>query len=287
MWAMARLERIGRRTWLGRVGGGFLAAWTGLSWERGRESWAGWLGWDPRTAAAQSRRRQTIPVEIELNFQGQTFPCAAFLVVRGTEVTIVDTLVEGNADRIGDMLRQAGLDWRGVRHVILTHYHFDHSGSADEIASRAPQATVWAGEADIPEIALSRPLAAAHDGDEIFGLRIVATPGHTAGHISVLDPVGSTLMTGDAIFNIGGDLGLPPAAFSADLTATLASIRKLGGLGFEQALFAHGTPIEQGAAAAFARLAAAGAALPDLSTLVDPHHNCLLHQGPHHTHHHS
>jgi glyoxylase-like metal-dependent hydrolase (beta-lactamase superfamily II) len=233
-------------------------------------------------------RNETIPVEIEFEFGGQTVPVAAFVVVRGREIAIVDTLVEGNADRIGAMIQQAGLDWRAVRHVILTHWHPDHAGSADEIASRAPQATVWAGEADIPEIPLSRPLATAYDGDEIFGLRIVATPGHTAGHLSVLDPTGSALMTGDAIVNIGGDLSLPPPAFTADLSATLASIRKLGELGFERALFAHGVPIPQGASAAFARLAAAGAALPDPSGLVDPRHNCLLHVGHHPTaHYHS
>jgi glyoxylase-like metal-dependent hydrolase (beta-lactamase superfamily II) len=270
------------------MAGGFVAAWTAVSWEHGRESWAGWLAWEPRAAAARSGRDETIPVQIELEFQGNAVPVAAFVVVRGREVAIVDTLVEGNADRIGAMIQQAGLDWRAVRHVILTHWHPDHAGGADEIAGRAPQATVWAGEADIPEIPLSRPLTATYDGDEIFGLRIIATPGHTSGHISVLDPMNSTLMTGDAILNLGGDLSLSPPGFTADLPATLASVRKLGEVGFERALFAHGIPIEQGASAAFAQLAAAGAALPDPSALVDPRHNCLLHVGPHvAAHHHS
>jgi glyoxylase-like metal-dependent hydrolase (beta-lactamase superfamily II) len=169
------------------------------------------------------------------------------------------------------------LDWRAVRHVILTHWHPDHAGSANDVAARAPQATVWAGAPDIPQIELARPIVPAEDGDEIFGLRVVATPGHTLGHISLLDPTESTILTGDAVTNIGGDLAFPPAPFGEDAIATVESIRKLGSLGFERALFAHGIPLAGGAAAAMARLAAAGAALPDPNVLADHRHNCLMH----------
>jgi glyoxylase-like metal-dependent hydrolase (beta-lactamase superfamily II) len=274
---MTGIERIGRRTWLGQLGGGFVGLWAGLASERGHDSWAGWLGWAPSRANAQSRRAETIPIEIELEFQGNLLPVAAFLVIRGQEIAIVDTLVPGNADRIGEMIQQAGLDWRAVRHVILTHWHLDHAGSAAEITGRAPSATIWAGEPDIPQISLPRSIAPAHDGDEVFGLRIVATPGHTAGHISVLDPEGSALMTGDAIFNIGGNLALPPPEFTEDLAESIESVRRLATLGFERALFAHGTPIPTGASGAFARLAATGSEVADPYALVDPRHNCLLH----------
>ncbi len=104
---------------------------------------------------------------------------------------------------------------------------------------------MWAGAPDIPQIELARPIAPAQDGDEIFGLRVIATPGHTAGHISLLDPAGSTLLTGDAITNIGGERAFPPAPFGEDAVARLESIRKLGTLGFEHALFAHGVPLQQ------------------------------------------
>ena len=268
-------HRIGRRTWLTRMAGGLVAVWAGLKAEHGRDGWAGWLGWDPRAAAAGGSQTQTIPVEIQLDFQGTSVPVAAYVVVRGREIAVVDTLVEGNGDRIGAMIQQVGLDWRAVRHVILTHWHMDHAGSAAEVAGLAPQATIWAGEADISQIPLSHPIAAAQEGDEVFGLRIVATPGHTAGHISVLDPTTSTLLTGDSVFNVG-ELALSPPAFTADMAAALASVQKLGGLTFERALFGHGTPIESGASAAFARLAAAGAELGP-HALADYRHNCLLH----------
>jgi glyoxylase-like metal-dependent hydrolase (beta-lactamase superfamily II) len=274
---MARFEPIGRRAWLGRMAGGMVGVWAGINAGSGREGWAGWLGWAPRSAAAQAGAAQIHPVEMDMEFEGTVFTVAAFVIVRGREIAIVDSLIPGNADRIGAMIRQAGFDWRAVRHVILTHFHFDHTGSAEEIAALAPQASFWAGEPDIPEIQLSRTVNPVYDRDEVFGLQIVSTPGHTPGHVAVLDTLGSTLMTGDALFNMGGQLGLPPAAFTQDLQAALASAGKLGALGFERALFAHGPSIDRGASQRIAELAAQGRALGDPSALVDHRHNCLLH----------
>ena len=51
----------------------------------------------------------------------------------------------------------------------------------------APDAMGYAGAEDIPAIAVPRALVPVADGDQVFGLRIVATPGHTKGHVAVLD----------------------------------------------------------------------------------------------------
>ena len=95
----------------------------------------------------------------------------------------------------------------------------------------------------------------AEDGAEIFGLRVVATPGHTLGHISVIDDHASTLIAGDAINTVGGTLSLTPPRNTADMTLAVESARKLGAMGFERALFMHGEPIDSGAAAAIGTLA--------------------------------
>jgi glyoxylase-like metal-dependent hydrolase (beta-lactamase superfamily II) len=256
------VEKVGRRTWLSRSASGLLALWAGLDFGLGRQGWGVLLGGAPRNVASaqEAMGARVLPVEIELEFEGQRIPVAAYVLVRGSEAAVVDTLTPGNAARIGGVIQTAGLGWDAVRHVILTHYHFDHSGSVGDVSDLAPRATVWAGAPDIPEIPLAREIRPAADGAEVFGLRIVATPGHTAGHISVLDPVASTLFTGDAAFNIGGTVMGSPPQFSADVAQVQESLRKLGGLGFERALFAHGPPIERGASAALARLV--GAAPP-------------------------
>lgn len=182
---------------------------------------------------------------------------SAYLLVQGGEVALVDTGVAGSADAIEASLGELTIDWVAVRHVILTHHHADHVGSTDEVLRRAADATAYAGAADIPSISAG-PLTAVADGDEIMGLRIVASPGHTAGSISVFDPLAGTLVAGDALRTEGGRPTLPGAQFTADMDLARQSVVKLGSLTFETLLVGHGEPIVGGASAMVAELGATG-----------------------------
>jgi glyoxylase-like metal-dependent hydrolase (beta-lactamase superfamily II) len=181
---------------------------------------------------------------------------SAYVLVRGGEAAVVDTGVAGSDDDIASALERLGLDWDAVGHVVLTHQHDDHAGSAAAVLTAAAAATGYAGEADIPAIAVPRPLVAVSDGDTVFGLRIVATPGHTAGHIAVVDEAGGVLVAGDALNTSDGNVTGPNPSFSADMTAAMASVAKLGALRFETLLVGHGDPITSGASAKVAALAA-------------------------------
>jgi glyoxylase-like metal-dependent hydrolase (beta-lactamase superfamily II) len=183
---------------------------------------------------------------------------SAYILVRAGEAAIVDAGVSGSADTIEGSLSAAGLDWSGVDHLILTHHHNDHIGSAADVLERAPGAAGYAGAEDIPAISVPRPLTAVGDGDEVFGLRIVTTPGHTAGSICVLDPSGGLLVAGDALITDAGRPGLPRPQFTVDMDLAKQSIVKLGGLTFETLLVGHGEPLVGGASGAVAELAAAG-----------------------------
>ena len=119
----------------------------------------------------------------------------------------------------------------------------------------APQARVYAGAADIPQMTAPRAITPVTDGEEVFGLRIIATPGHTPGHISVLDPVGSLLVVGDAMGNINHRLSGSNPQYTADMAQAHQSVKKLAALTFAKAVFGHGDPLEQDASAAVATLA--------------------------------
>src|SRR5262245_35065164 len=183
---------------------------------------------------------------------------SAFVLVRGGEAAIVDTGVSGSADEIEASIRKVDLDWSAVGHLILTHHHGDHQGSAPDVLERAPDATGYAGAEAIPPISVPRPLTSVGDGDDVFGLKIVTAPGHTAGSICVLDPAGGFLVAGDALRTDGGRAIMPREGVTADMEEAKRSVAKLGKLTFDTLLVGHGDPLVDGAAASVAELVAAG-----------------------------
>jgi glyoxylase-like metal-dependent hydrolase (beta-lactamase superfamily II) len=183
---------------------------------------------------------------------------SAYVLVRGGEAAIVDTGGGGSEGEIEAALKRIGLDWGAVGHVVLTHKHPDHAGSVTAVLEAAPDAAGYAGAADLAAIDAPRPLVAVADGDRVFDLLIVGTPGHTAGHIAVLDDIGGLLVAGDALGTTGGTLQGSNPAFTDDDVAAKASVAKLGALRFETLLVGHGDPILTGASAQVAALAATG-----------------------------
>jgi glyoxylase-like metal-dependent hydrolase (beta-lactamase superfamily II) len=245
-------QQIGRRTWLARVAWGSVAVWSELSFGFGRRGWGIAIG-DEDLAIGPAHAQSQVPaqtLQVNLGFVN------AYVLVRGKEAAVVDTGTPNNASKIVDVIRTAGLGWDAVHHVILTHYHPDHIGSVGEVLAAAPKATAYAGTADIPQIKSPRPLKAVGDNDEVFGLRVIATPGHTPGHVCVFDPAGSLLILGDAMNNIDSKLGGPNPQYTADMAQAHQSVKKIAKLTFQRAVFGHGESIDKGASQAIAKLAA-------------------------------
>jgi len=163
--------------------------------------------------------------------------------------------------------------------VVLTHAHLDHTGglatalrSGAQVAAHSEEAPLLRkGETartlvpgphcpdDLRERIKHRPTIdpvdvqiELADGDRVPGfpdIKVIHTPGHSAGHIALLwDRGGGILVAGDAAANFG-QLTLPPVA--EDYAVTEASLRRLAELDFEAAVFGHGPPIASGASAAF------------------------------------
>lgn len=178
---------------------------------------------------------------------------SAFVLVRGDEAAVVDTGVSGSEEAIGEVLAAVGPGWAGVRHIVLTHRHPDHAGSIGGVLAQAPTATAYVGAEDLSGVDVEglQPLA---DGDEVFGTRIVATPGHTAGHVAVFDPDTGVLVAGDALTN-PGSLSGPDPQFTDDMAAATGSVKALAALSPRTILVGHGEPVTDGAAEALAALA--------------------------------
>ncbi len=180
---------------------------------------------------------------------------SAYILYRAGEAAVVDTGVPGSEGVIEDALVGVGLDWAAVGHVVITHKHTDHQGSLQAVLAAAPEADWYAGAGDIGEIGAAKAGAVVGDGATVFGLDILETPGHTPGHLSVLDRVGGILVAGDAVNGTaGGMVGANPQ-FSEDMSQADDSIRKLAGFDFEVILFGHGEPLTTGGSSAMSALA--------------------------------
>ena len=245
----ARLHRLGRRQVLLDLGWGGVAVAvlgacsTGPSTPSNAAA-SGRAG-SSSTATAAGTSSTTVAGELAWKRVNLGF-VSAYLLARGSSVVVVDTGVAGSTDAIGTALQAASASWDSVTDVVLTHQHADHAGSLGDVAARASRAVVHAGAADIDKITSPRPIVAAADGSDILGMQIVATPGHTDGHLSVFDRGTRVLVAGDALGNTSGLTGSNPQ-FTADPAKARESVKVLAALGASTILFGHGEPLTSGA----------------------------------------
>lgn len=179
---------------------------------------------------------------------------SAYVLVQGGEAVLVDTGVEGSEGAIEATLTAAGSSWSDVAHVILTHRHPDHIGGLPAVMAAATAAAAYTGAEDVAATRSPREVQPLADGDTVAGLTIVATPGHTPGHISVLDPMARLLLAGDALNGTGTGVTGPNEQFTPDMPTAWDSVEKLGSLDFDTAVFGHGSPVVGDAAAQVAAL---------------------------------
>lgn len=188
---------------------------------------------------------------------------SAYILFRGGEAALVDTGQAGSEGHIEAALVAAGLEWDAVTSVILTHKHPDHVGSVSAVSELASNSNIYVGEGDLDATGpisfgegIQGPVS-VRDGDNVFGLDVIGTPGHTPGSISVLDSTAGILVVGDAMNTRGGGLASASAdpQFTEDLPLADDSVRKLAGFAYEVVLVGHGEPILTGGSAEVAALA--------------------------------
>jgi len=196
----------------------------------------------------------------------ETYATTAVLV--DDRLILVDTGVEDDTRKLLDGLAKARVNPRDLSTIFITHTHPDHVGGLATIKADSP-AKVAAHRVEADFISRKRtydgpPRVQRHpgtpvdvvleDGQVHDGLRVIYTPGHTRGSMSLLDETRSLLFVGDGANN-EGRLGPMDDRYNVDPKQHRESIRKLAVFHFEHAIFGHGTPITGGASARFVELA--------------------------------
>ena len=141
----------------------------------------------------------------------------AFLVREDDGLTLVDTTMGKAADDLLDAARAVGAP---IKRIALTHGHGDHVGGLDALKERLGDsvvvlmpdldARIHDGESVVegkvpgswPTLQ-TKPDVRLAVGDRVGSLEVVATPGHTPGHVAFLDTRDRTLIAGDVYTTYG------------------------------------------------------------------------------------
>ena len=201
-------------------------------------------------------------VQDGIEYVDETSPAHIYVLDDGGEITLVDAGLPNEATTVLAYLERTGRRPEQVKRIVLTHRHGDHAGAVAELA-KATGAKVYAhpdeaaalgAQEGMPEVT---PLADGEVVPVFEGLRAIAVPGHTTGHLCFYLPQRKVLFTGDALINRGSMTG-PVAQYTADLSRAHASLReKIAPLEVETLCVAHGDVVQTGASAPLRAMIAA------------------------------
>jgi hydroxyacylglutathione hydrolase len=201
----------------------------------------------------------------------------AFIIQGENQLILVDTGIPGNENKILHAIEELGFKPDQVSLIILTHAHFDHTGSLKELIN-ATHAKVAIHVNDAPYLisgtsAAVKPLSAVarimtslvkmmptrKAGSiqpdiliedemslvefEVKG-RVISTPGHTSGSISIILDSGNCLV-GDLLWSIFGKPIYSP--IGDDPFRIHESAQKIIQTGAKQVYLSHGGvfPVER------------------------------------------
>ena len=207
-----------------------------------------------------------------------------YIIVDADGLTLIDTGLPRNEQTILAYVASLGKSVRDVKRIILTHSDFDHVGSlaalqkltgARTYASKIEADAIAAGKPSrIPKIPMGSFMRRLRfilmrlfvkvtplQVDEILtegqvlpvmgGLRVVETPGHTPGHISLFAPAAGILFCGDSMVTYDNNIDDEPRpAATWDQTIAQASIVRQSLLGAHIVCSGHG-PVVTDAAGKF------------------------------------
>lgn len=148
--------------------------------------------------------------------EGSIAYCAVTLL-RGERTTLVDVGHVGRRSVLLERLQSNGLRPEDIDRVVLTHAHWDHCHNVDCFPNaevvlhenereyiQAPHPEDWATPIWTQDILARSRISTVRDGDDLEpGVRVLATPGHSRGSMTLLveTPEGVAGLVGDALPN--------------------------------------------------------------------------------------
>lgn len=198
------------------------------------------------------------------NIENTIYPS---LLLDERNVILIDCGFIGSLNLLEAELRKHGLSADRITGLVLTHHDHDHMGAAAALKRVNPDIKIYASAKEAPYIsAQEKPLrlrqaeemqkyippekkafgdafcdmlhrvepvdvdCLLHDGEHIDwcdGCTVIATPGHTPGHISLLVEKDSIIIVGDAFAFEGGVPVIANPRLTLDIKKASESMEKL------------------------------------------------------------
>lgn len=201
------------------------------------------------------------------------------------EMILIDCGLPDSLPKLEKEISDLGLKMENLTKLIITHHDHDHMGAAAAIKEKYPNVKILASTLDAPFVegrerslrfkrieetfeGLSKrrkewtrefveylktikPVSVdirVDDGDSFGacgGYEIVSTPGHMPGHISVYLNESKSLVCGDALIVLDGELHISSKQFSLDHDEAKRSAGKLADLKLDRIIAYHGGLYEE------------------------------------------
>jgi glyoxylase-like metal-dependent hydrolase (beta-lactamase superfamily II) len=196
----------------------------------------------------------------------------AYILVDDDGLTLIDTGLPHSEKKILDYVASLGKSAQDVKRILLTHADMDHVGGLAAL-QKATGARTYASQIEAEAIATGRPSrliqrtgfsmrrllfgllrpfmrSTRSQVDEVVtdgqvlpvlgGLRVVATIGHTPGHISLFAPAASVLFCGDSMVTDENGIHGSRPQFTWDKAKAIEAVKKQAALGARIVCSGHG-----------------------------------------------
>src|SRR6266516_3248942 len=216
--------------------------------------------------------------QISHPFLGENEIIGSYLLAGQNELVIIDPGPGSMVESLLASIREAGFDPQEVTHILITHVHLDHAGSAGTLVRQLPKAQVYTHKKGAPQLLDTTKVVASAsriygermkllwgeiestpqerlsiiEGGDILNiagrrLEIHYTPGHAIHHVVFFDVHTGELFAGDAAGIHLQDINYvrpPTPPPDLDLEAWFTSIDQIKRLRPDILYLAHSGPAD-------------------------------------------
>lgn len=219
-------------------------------------------------------------LDINFEYGNETQTINPVLLIDKNDVVLVDCGYPNFLTLLEDEMKSKGIDPNSLTKVLITHHDDDHMGALSELKEKYPNIKVVASEIDSEYISGKKKSLRLEQADEVLkdlpeeqkqfgiefcntlrkvkpvnvditvkdgdyfnwcgGCKVISTPGHMPGHISLYLKETNSIITGDAAVIENNKLVIANPQFALDLELAKDSLKKLISMNADNYYCYHG-----------------------------------------------